>query len=339
MALSGTGKSNKAQACGETEQKIRRKLWRWFKRHGRDLPWRRSRDPYAILVSEFMLQQTTVSAVIPYFERWMTRFPTLASLARSAEKDVLALWQGLGYYGRAHNLRQVAVTLVEQRGPAVPDSLDELRSLPGVGPYTAAAVASFAFDAVEPLIDGNIARVLARLRNWKEPIDDAAGRAFLLQSARDLLPKSGGRLHNSALMELGALVCVARNPKCSCCPLRRECAAEKPDQLPMRRPPRPIERVTDARAFIFERGKLWLERASGPRWRGMWVLPKTNLTERCADHVERYCITRFHVTMRTYVESRQDRDLEGYAFGSLPPMPSAHRRTVAAMLQRVDSRT
>ncbi len=339
MALSGTGKSNKAQAGGDTEQKIRRKLWRWFKGHGRDLPWRRTHDPYAILVSELMLQQTTVSAVIPYFERWMARFPTLASLARSTEEDVLALWQGLGYYGRAHNLRQIAVTLVGQRRPEVPDSLAELRNLPGVGDYTAAAVASFAFDAVEPLIDGNIARVLARLGNWKEPIDGAAGRAFLLQSARDLLPRSGGRLHNSALMELGALVCVVRNPKCPSCPLRRECAAEGPNELPMKKPRRPIERVDDSRAFIFERGKLWLERARGPRWRGMWVLPQTQLTSRCADHVERYFITRFHVTMRTYVESRQDRTLEGYALESLPPMPSPHRRTVAAMLQRVHSRT
>jgi A/G-specific adenine glycosylase len=333
MALSGTGKSNKAQAGGDTEQKIRRKLGRWFKRHGRDLPWRRTRDPYAILVSEFMLQQTTVRAVIPYFERWMARFPTLASLAGSAEEEVLALWQGLGYYRRAHNLRQVAVTLIEQRRPEIPHSFAELRKLPGVGDYTAAAVASFAFDAVEPLIDGNIARVLARLRNWQGPIDDAAGRASLLQSARDLLPKAGGRLHNSALMDLGALICVVRNPNCRFCPLRRECAAERPNELPMMKPRRPIQRVTDARAFIVEGGKIWLERARGSRWRGMWVLPETDPAKPCADHIERYFITRFHVTMRTYVESKQDRHLEGYALESLPPMPSAHRRTVAAMLQ------
>jgi A/G-specific adenine glycosylase len=333
MALSGTGKSNKAQAGGNAEQKIRCKLGRWFKRHGRDLPWRQTHDPYAILVSEFMLQQTTVSAVIPYFQRWMAKFPSLASLAGSAEEEVLALWQGLGYYRRAHNLRQVAITLLEQRRAEVPDSLAELRRLPGVGEYTAAAVASFAFDAVEPLIDGNIARVLARLRDWQDPIDDAAGRAFLLQTARDLLPKSGGRLHNSALMELGALVCVARNPRCRQCPLRRECAAERPNELPLLKPRRPIQRVADARALIFEGGKLWLERARGARWRGMWVLPETSPAKPCADHVERYFITRFHVTMRTYVESRQGRNLEGYALESLPPMPSAHRRTVAAMLQ------
>ena len=251
----------------------------------------------------------------------------------------LALWQGLGYYRRAHNLRQVALTLLKTGRAEVPDSLTELRTLPGVGDYTAAAVASFAFDAVQPLIDANIARVLARFRNWKEPIDDAAGRAFLLQAARELLPKAGGRLHNSALMELGALVCLARNPKCRRCPLRRDCAAERPDQLPKRRPLRAIERVLDTRAFIFERGKLWLERASGPRWRGMWLLPGTNPTDRCADHVERYFITRFHVTMRIYVERRHDRDLEGYPLQALPPMPSAHRRAVAAMLQRVHSRT
>jgi adenine-specific DNA glycosylase len=139
-------------------------------------------------------------------------------------------------------------------------------------------------------------------------------------------------------MELGALVCVARNPRCRCCPVRRECAAEKPDRLPMRKPRRTVEQVTEARAFIFEGGKLWLKQAPGPRWRGMWVLPETTLGEGCADHVERYSITRFHVTMRTYIESRQDEDLQGYALESLPSMPSAHRRTVAAMLQRVHSR-
>jgi A/G-specific adenine glycosylase len=175
MALSGTGRFSKAQAGGNAEQKIRRKLHRWFKRNGRDLPWRRTRDPYAVMVSEFMLQQTTVTAVIPYFERWLARFPTLESLADAGEEDVLALWQGLGYYSRARNLRRAAIAVVEDGRGEVPRSALELRRLPGVGDYTASAIASFAFDAVEPVIDANVTRLLARLRNWQKPVDDATG--------------------------------------------------------------------------------------------------------------------------------------------------------------------
>lgn len=285
-----------------------------------------------------MLQQTTVGAVIPYFERWMERFPTFEALAEATDSDVLELWQGLGYYSRARNLRRAARMLVDKGARQIPRSASELRHLPGVGAYTAAAVASFAFDAVEPVIDTNIARLLARLRNWRRPIDDAAGRAFLLKAARDLLPESGGRLHNSALMELGALICVARNPRCAKCPLRRECAARKPNQLPLKRARGSVERVSEARAFIFEGGRLWLERAPGPRWRGMWLLPSATLTRRRPDHVEPYSITRFRVTMRIFIEARDGRDLCGHAPESLPPMPSAHRRTVAAMWERVHSR-
>jgi A/G-specific adenine glycosylase len=337
MALSGTGKINKAQPRRDAEQKIRQKLYRWFKSNGRDLPWRRTHDPYAILVSEFMLQQTTVGAVIPYFERWLARFPTLESLARSSDEDVLSLWQGLGYYGRARHLRHAAVALCESLGE-VPRLVSQLRRLPGVGDYTAAAVASFAYDAVEPVVDANIARLLARLRNWKKPIDDAAGRAFLLQTAEELLPATGGRLHNSALMELGALICVAGNPRCHQCPIRRECAAEMPGLLPVKKVRGSVERVVEERAFVFERGKLWLEAAPGPRWRGLWVLPPATAANRRPDHAEVYSITRFRVTMRVFIEAIGGRALVGYIPHGLPPMPSPHRRTVAALLERVHTR-
>lgn len=290
------------------------------------------------MVSEFMLQQTTVTAVIPYFERWLARFPTLESLAHAAEEDVLALWQGLGYYSRARNLRRAAIAVVEDGRGEVPRSAPELRRLPGVGDYTASAIASFAFDAVEPVIDANIARLLARLRNWQKPVDDATGRAFLLNAARNLLPNSGGRLHNSALMELGALVCVARNPRCFECPIRRECVAERPKRLPVRKPRRAVERVFEGRAFVFEQGKLWLDASPGPRWRGMWLLPLAAYTGRRADHVESYSITRFRVTMRVFFESIEGRELIGHFPDGLPPMPSAHRRAVAAMFEKVHTR-
>jgi A/G-specific adenine glycosylase len=208
-----------------------------------------------------------------------------------------------------------------------------------VGDYTAAAVASFAFDAVEPAIDANIARLLVRLHNWRKPIDDSVGRAFLLKAARELLPKSGGRLHNSSLMELGALVCVARNPRCSECPISGECFAKDPAQLPVRRAPGPVEQVSEARAFIFQEGRLWLEPAKGSRWRGMWVLPQATSTLRPPDHIERYSITRLRVRMRVFIEVGTGLNLVGYPIERLPPMPSPHRRVVAAILETVHTRT
>jgi A/G-specific adenine glycosylase len=213
--------------------------------------------------------------------------------------------------------------------------MEALRRLPGVGDYTAAAIASFAFDAAEPVIDANIARVLARLRNWRKPVDDAAGRAFLRDMARRLLPEKGGRLHNSALMELGALICVARIPRCRECPIRNDCSAQQPELLPVKRSRRSVEGISEARAFVFEQGKLWLEPSQGPRWRGLWVLPRAESTNCQADHVEAYSISRFRVTMAVFIESRKTRQLTGYVPGALPPMPSPHRRAVAAMVARV----
>ena len=269
MALSGTGRTSKAQSRLDAEEKIRRNLLCWFERHGRDLPWRWTRDPYAVMVSEFMLQQTTVAVVIPYFERWMARFPTLEDLARAPEEDVLALWQGLGYYSRARNLHRAAIAMMEGAGGKFPRSVEALRRLPGVGEYTAAAIGSFAFDAAEPVIDANIARVLARLRNWRKPVDDGAGRAFLREMARRFLPEKGGRLHNSALMELGALICVARIPRCHECPIRDDCSAQQPELLPVKRSRKSVEGISDARAFVFEQGKLWLEPSKGPLARSL----------------------------------------------------------------------
>ena len=312
---------------------MRLRLYRWFKREGRDLPWRRTSDPYAILVSEFMSQQTTVAAVVPYFHRWMERFPTVQALAEAEERDVLHLWQGLGYYSRARNLHRAAKAVMAEHGGVVPKSREALRKLPGVGDYTAAAVASFAFDQVEPVIDANIARVLARLGNWQSRIDDTAGKRFLEKAARDFLPAKGGALHTSAVMELGALVCVPRRPRCLECPVNDECRAENPETLPVKKARPKVELVKDARAFILEKGRLWLEPSAGPRWKGMWVLPAAVATGAAA-HVEVYPITRYQVTMSVYAEKRAGRPLEGFPPDALPPMPSPHRRAVAAMLRK-----
>ncbi len=313
---------------------MRRRLYAWFLAEGRDLPWRRTTDPYAILVSEFMLQQTTVVAVVPYFERWMKRFPTVKALAEAEEGDVLSLWQGLGYYSRARNLQKAARAIVERHGGVVPSVREHLRELPGIGDYTAAAVASFAFDAVEPVIDANIARVLARLYDWRGPIDDAKGKAFLQEAARTFLPKAEGRLHTSAIMELGALVCTSRSPGCLTCPMGRGCLADDPASLPVKRPRPKVELVVDNRAFAADKNRVWLEQSTGPRWIGLWLLPEAVEIGAEPDHVQIYPITRYRVTMRVHATKVRKAAWRAFAEDDLPAMPSPHARAVAAMLKK-----
>jgi len=316
---------------GDGAEKIRRQLRRWFRTHGRDLPWRQTTDPYAILVSEFMLQQTTVAAVVPYFKRWMATFPNVAALAAAEESQVLSHWQGLGYYSRARNLHRAARKVMGDHGGQVPHDRIGLRSLPGVGDYTAGAVMAFAYDAAVPVIDANIARVLARLEDWKHPIDDPRGSEFLQAAAERLLPARGGRRHTSAVMELGALVCVAKTPRCGQCPVRANCRAGEPARLPIKRPRRAVEEVQDQRAFVWAQGKIWLECSSGPRWRGLWMLPVAENPRRAAVYEEIYPITRFRVALKVVREGKLGRELTGFPPGECPAMPSPHRRAVAAL--------
>lgn len=313
---------------------MRRSLYRWFRRAARDLPWRRTRDPYAILVSEFMLQQTTVAAVVPYFERWMRRFPTVAALAAAQEQEVLDLWQGLGYYSRARNLHRAARAVRDEHSGLIPSSLPALLALPGIGEYTAGAVAAFAYDMAVPVVDANIARVLARWHDWRRPVDDAAGRAFVARAAAALLPARGGALHTSAIMELGALVCAPRSPHCDLCPVREGCRASDPGAIPVKRPRPPVEQVSESRAFIFQRGRVWLELSHGPRWKGLWLLPHTGEKNAPPLHVEVFPVTRFRITMHVLPSSRILSGLQGFSLENLPPMPAPHRRAVAAVLRK-----
>ncbi len=257
----------------ENPKSLRTRLSRWFRAHGRDLPWRRTQDPYAIMVSEFMLQQTQVATVRDYYARWLARFPDFAALGAAGEADVLHVWQGLGYYARARNLHRAAQEVVVRHGGTLPDDLAAISALPGVGRYTAGAIASFAFDRSTPIIDGNIARVLARLLDLQEPIDTRRGSEILWQTAEALLPRRGGRLHNSALMELGALVCTPRQPQCLICPAREHCRAREPESLPVKRPRRKTVELAENCAWIVVKGRLLLEQQTGSRWRGLWKLP------------------------------------------------------------------
>jgi A/G-specific adenine glycosylase len=197
----------------------------WYKHNARRLPWRGDADPYAIWVSEIMLQQTRVGTVIPYFLRWMERFPDLETLAKASEQEVLLAWEGLGYYSRARNLHHAASLVLDEHGGEMPSDRKELQALPGIGRYTAGAISSIAFGKDEPVLDGNVRRVLARVFNVSLPARSPAGERKLWELAIDILPPGEAGDHNQALMELGALVCIPRNPACESCPLTEICQA------------------------------------------------------------------------------------------------------------------
>jgi len=208
-------------------EKIRSRLLAWYADEARDLPWRRTTDPYAILVSEVMLQQTRVETVIRYYERFLDRFPTIDALAGSSIDEVLKAWEGLGYYRRAHNLHRAAVSVVNDGDGRLPETVRELRALPGIGPYTAAAIASIAFGADEPVLDGNVVRVLSRLSRIPGDPARSETRKLLLREGRLLASRGDAADLNQALMDLGARLCRPRSPRCHACPAVELCDAHR----------------------------------------------------------------------------------------------------------------
>ena len=261
----------------ERDGEITAALGAWFDRVARDLPWRRTRDPYAIWLSEVMLQQTRVETVIPYYERFLARFPTVRDLAAADLDQVLALWSGLGYYRRARGLHLCAREVTERHGGVFPSEAPALRSLPGVGAYTAGAVASIAFDRREPLVDGNVARVLARIEAIDEDIRSTAGVRRLWETAARLVPADHPGRFNQALMELGATVCTPRSPRCGDCPVDGLCAARaegREEELPVIAPKRDVP-VVPAVAAVVRAGQrvLLARRAEGGLFGGLWEPP------------------------------------------------------------------
>jgi A/G-specific adenine glycosylase len=316
---------------------FRRSLRRWFTRRGRDLPWRRTRDPYAILVSEFMLQQTQVATVIPYYQRWLARFPDFAALARAKESEVLHAWQGLGYYTRARNLHAAARFVRENFHGKLPTEAARIAQLPGIGRYTAGAIASFAFDLSEPIVEANTGRVLARLTNLQIPIETAAARAHLWRAATALLPVRRTREHNSALIDLGALVCLPRQPLCGQCPVRRFCAAEQPATLPIKRKRPRIIQLTEPHTFAQRDSRVLLEQ-SDERWRGMWILPRLPRTPR-RDPLLRidFPFTNHRITLAVFAgpgTKAPNEKQRWFARGALDslPLPNPHRRALILLL-------
>jgi A/G-specific adenine glycosylase len=261
---------------------LRKALLPWYHRHRRDLPWRRTKDPYLVWLSEVMLQQTTVKTALPYYEAFAARFPTLSALARSKEEDVLAQWSGLGYYHRARNLLRAARHIEERHRGLFPKTLDAALAVPGVGLYTASAVLSIVYGAPLPVVDGNVRRVLARLFALRGPewVKDAA----YYNLAEELLDPEAPGDWNQAVMELGATVCTPRKPACLACPLRKACRAFAKglvDELPEGRARRPPVDVTVAAALVERNGRLLLVRRAEGRLLGrMWEIPQTSLESR-----------------------------------------------------------
>jgi A/G-specific adenine glycosylase len=263
---------------------VRAPLLAWFDLHQRDLPWRRSRDPYAIWVSEVMLQQTQVSTVIPYWERFLARFPTVDLLAAATRPEVLSLWRGLGYYARARNLHRAAQAVVAEHGGKLPSDPELLRELPGFGRYTTGAVASIAFGQELPLVDGNVARVLSRLFAVEGTPGDAKREARLWQRAGELVAGERPGDFNQALMELGALVCRMESPSCLLCPVRASCAALASgsiSQLPPARARAPRKQLRLAVAVCRKSSDVLLGmREEKGLFGGLWELPCAEIAPR-----------------------------------------------------------
>ncbi len=250
------------------------------------MPWRDHPDPYAVWVSEIMLQQTRVETVIPYFEKWMKLFPDVNLLAVASERDVLNAWEGLGYYSRARNLHKAAKIIASKFNGQLPRDLTELRTLPGIGRYTVGAIASIAFKMDEPTLDGNLRRVFSRLYDVTEFADSPAGEKILWDLAAQNLPKGKAGDYNQALMDLGATICLPKNPRCLLCPLMKICKAREngtQESRPVLKPKKKVPEYIHAAAVIVKRGRVLLcQRPADGLLGGMWEFPNARVDQNPA---------------------------------------------------------
>lgn len=335
------------QTARPNPQAIAAELVNWFGQNARDYPWRRTRDPYAILVAEVMLQQTQISTVLDrgFYARWLERFPDFETLASAREDEVLKTWEGLGYYRRARNLQRLAREVMEQHGGVFPSDHASILGLPGVGPYTAGAVASFAFGLAEPIVDGNISRVLSRIYNDATPVDSTAGAKLLWERSALLVKATDDpRALNSALMELGQTHCTPTKPACDLCPVRAHCRALDPETLPVKQARQQISAVTEHVIFLRTSSGVLLELETGRRRTGLWKLP-----ELPPEHVSEpppvllrmhYGITRYKVTLWVHEPHAEEyawpetHRLVPFAELESTPMPAPYRKALRELLGR-----
>ena len=290
---------------------LRRRLLAWFRRHARDLPWRRTRDPYRVWVSEIMLQQTQVATVVPYFERFIARWPDAAALAAADEQDVLRAWEGLGYYRRARQLYAAAQVVSEQHGGKFPTDFDDVYALPGIGRYTAGAILSIALDQRWPILEANTQRLLSRLAAYQQDISKSAGQKLLWSLAEALLPRRSVGAFNQALMEVGSQICTPREPDCVRCPLAAFCRAHRHglvEQIPVSPKKMNYEELREAAVVIYRDGKVLVRQCQpGQRWAGLWDFPRFAVSAESGGRLKSQ-LTR-HVAELTGLEIKPGRRL------------------------------
>jgi len=257
-----------------SKRKLQSAVLKWYEKHGRQLPWRSSADPYRVWLSEIMLQQTTVAAVVPYFERFTAAFPDVQALAAANVDDVLRLWEGLGYYSRARNLHRAALVIVREHNGQLPEDVVALQSLPGIGRYTAGAIASFAFGVPAPIVEANTERLYARLIGLKQDVRATSSQRLLWQFAESIVPGRRPGDFNQSLMDIGSGICRPKDPDCEHCPLKACCIAFQQglqNELPRRKPSTAITAVSEAGVVLHRKGEYLLRRRTETeRWAGLW---------------------------------------------------------------------
>lgn len=343
---SGTNKPTAKKHPLENQRAFQNALIKWFDAEGKDYPWRDTTDPWAILVSEIMLQQTQVATVLGkgHYTRFMALYPTPRDMAEATEQEILKAWEGLGYYRRAKNLHAAARAITRDHSGIFPRKYEEVRALPGIGQYTAGAVASFAYNESQPIVDANVARVFSRLFDFQERIDTTAGNKQLWKWATELVPQQNARAYNSAIMELGQRQCSNKSSDCASCPVSSFCHCSDPTTLPIKKSAAKVTRIDEFALFAQDsHGRLLLQQVQkGERREGMWMLPRREHAETL-DHPlslkTTYGITRYHVTLRIYA-CREELLTMGeheawHCIDALEdlPMPSPDRRALESILE------
>lgn len=323
----------------QVKNAFHKSLKNWFLTHRRELPWRHPRTPYAVTVSEFMLQQTQVKTVIPYFNRWMCAYPDWIQLAKASEQSVLKSWEGLGYYSRARNLHRLAQTISEKFQGKIPSSIDELLGLPGIGRYTAGAIASMAFEKKAPLVDGNVIRLFSRVFACSENVSQPKIIEQFWLLAEKLLPHKEFGIHNESLMELGALICTPKNPQCALCPLQKICQGKESPEIYPNKVRIKSEKKTEKIAII-QKNKNYFIIAGISRQKGFSLFPTFDPTSmqwiKTVGKIK-YGFTKYTIEM-SYGECRFTTDtLPNGRWISLNrlksiPLPQAHRKIVVSLL-------